>query len=189
MSGFCDLYELPGKRTLFNQLINTFERHGIHLEFPGSQDVHILEEEGETFIKSRDWLIEKTSSCKEVYFEWWLAEDTDICCGIRFEEDHTFYHFGLDGFTQEDLVLFLRAILEYSQENTQSGIAFGLVVDRYDVTEDYDWDQFFFHQETIDTQDFPDLLCIPSELEKQIVNVPADYSRKKINNTLFFHKE
>ncbi len=167
---FAYLYYETGYYVEFEEWVREFQRQGISLQNPMSKLITALSEVGEQISVSKDWLAQAQQIGNTFSFQWWLDSATDVYTRLRFLDDVVVEEYGLEGLG-EQLHPIGNILKDRFINQLENNRVMGFVIDKYGITEDFDWDQFFIHGKRFAGQ-FPDILCIHPNGEPRIPAVP-----------------
>lgn len=178
---FAYLYYETDYYVEFEEWVSEFQRQGLFLQNPMSKLITALSEIGTQIVVSKDRLTQAQQIGNTFSFQWWLDGATDIYTRLRFLDDAIVEEYGLEGLG-EQLHPISKILRGWFKNQLEDNGVMGFVIDKYGITEDFDWDQFFIHGEKFSGQ-FPDMLCIHS---KDMHRIPAVPNAMQIS-TLFDH--
>jgi hypothetical protein len=169
-------------------LRDLFGSSGISLEHPQSGQVVVLSEEGDHLARGRDWLKEALGAVPSISFLWWRNQDEDLYCRIRFVSSFSVLEFGLEGMDGDEEESVVRLLTGAFLMYVNRGVALGFVCDRSGITEDFDWDGFFFKGDKISCE-LPDIIGIRSVSVGQLGLMPPDIKKRAVNGFLLLEPE
>ncbi len=183
---FAYLYQKQFEENDLVEVINDFNSQGIFLANPDTQLISSLSKDGEQLVVSREWLISQVNARETINFQWWLNGSIDLYCRVRFLTDLIIKEFGLDGLG-EKITFINKVLITWFRKEIPLGIARGIVIDNFGVSEEYNWDDFFIEGKNFEGE-IPDVLGMKSSDLPRIKTITEDIQTETIGDFVILSK-
>lgn len=149
---------IPAEREGFlGAIANRMSTIGLSLEYPGSESITVLDDEGVQHKWNRDQLATTLSNGGQITLQWWWNDCEDTPFRLRFSDDYAVLEVWLDGHDEQQTRLLLSLLRACYYAAAQGSAVAALIID-YDGTSIlYPWIDILLHRRMIPGE-FPDLL-------------------------------
>lgn len=179
--GQCNIYFISQQVFEFDEAIKFFASSNFHLIQPETRKIIALDEEGNSYETEYELVRHKVLNSQFFCVKLWLDFASYIVWGFRLEynafiQDFHFYPLDDTQIEQASKVLF-----EFFLSQLYKNSPLGIYIDKFGHTEDYDWDNFFLHEESI-VELLPDTLCIKKDRLNCITADISHHTEKMIDD-------
>ncbi len=139
-NGFCYFAERSPGFSL-SELAASLRTIGVQLRNSNTGLLTALNDEGDQVAVTETELDQSLHGSNPVTFQLWFSDDTDIICSFRRISDDIVVHaYGLDGLDMSERERTVEWSINRFKQKANESNAVLLVVDRYGISWDYDWD-------------------------------------------------
>ena len=155
---FCRIYAVPHAIDTLREILRHLERFGVHLLFPGSEHVIMLDNEGVQHPATASEVEASMMASKPISMQLWINSSHDVYCRLRKLDSVLSADLGMDGMTTEEMHAFVNNIVYMVRDLALRKMIRGLVVDCLGDFAEYDWDRMLVGGGAIEEPPVPTIL-------------------------------
>jgi hypothetical protein len=186
--GFAFIAELYSGFSL-TELVESFETIGVRLKNQSSQRITKLSSIGEQIFISEDELCKIIKGYLRVTFQFWLSDDTDICCTFQRLSDNVALHiYSFDGLDRSEIARMRQWTIGLFKKKACHGNAVLFIVDLWGITQDYEWQEFLEEKGKIPVS-LPEIIGVSNTMLAKLPDMSMYEPYIISDSTLFISRE